>query len=130
MATPKERITPKPKRQAASDVGVVRLPAPIVKVAAPQIKIDAPKVTVETAEFARALDDMAKQFNMALSAVLEQMQAQAKSHEQQMQKLLKAIADGKPPVVQQARRPRSFHVSVEKGNGETAEMRISADRSH
>lgn len=133
MATAKDRLKTKPKNPT-SESGVVRLPAPIVRVAAPQVKVDvpAPQVNVDTKEFARALDDMARQFNAALAGLAQTMAAHDKrliDVSAENQRLLKAISERRQaaPTVNLPERPSEFYVEIDKDRGETVGMRIRSE---
>lgn len=122
----KDKITPAPKQQAASEVGVVRLPAPIVKVGAPQIdvNVDAPNVTIDSKEFAAAINKLSDSMQLIAqqqNAILEAIKTLAGRDT----KVEVKPADVKLPATQ---RPRSFYVELDKEDGETVGMRISADQ--
>lgn len=136
MPSAKDKITPKPAKPDNNATGAVQLQVnpPVVKVAAPQIKVDvpAPQLNMDSKQFA----DVVSQLGQTMARLAQQQLAILSAIEQQTEALRQLASRSEPtinvpaPVVKMAARPRDFYVELDKENGETVGMKISAETPH
>jgi hypothetical protein len=136
MASAKDKLNPKPKPAANRAEGAVQLQVnpPVVKVGAPQITVDvpAPQLNMDSKPFA----DVVSQLGQTMARLAQQQLAILSAIEQQTEALRQLATRTDPainvpaPVVKMAARPRDFYVELDKENGETVGMRVSAEASH
>ena len=127
MATAKDRITPKPapKNNEAEGAMTLRVSPPVVKVGSPQVtvKVASPQLNMDSKAFGDAINQLAQglaQVAQQQGQILQAIQALASREV----KVEVKPADVKLPA---SKRPRSFYVELDKDDGETVGMRISAD---
>lgn len=125
MTTARDRL--KPKQPENGDSSLALQVRPVIKMGAPQIKvpeIKIPEVKVDAADM-QPIADAIMQLGQAITAIANtQTQIlQALANQQQPKVEVKSAA----PTVKFPARPSEFYVELDKENGETVGMRISAN---
>lgn len=130
-----DRLNP-PKKQNNGDSNLALQVRPVIKMGAP--KIDIPEVKIPPINVAasdmRPIAEAVAQLGAAIAQVAN-AQTQILQAIGQQNDILRQLAEKNPdinvpaPVVKMAQRPRNFRVELEKEDGETVAMDITASPS-
>ena len=127
MATAKDRLNPPKQKPESADSNLALQVRPVIKMGAPQIQvpeIKIPEIKVDAADMGPIAEVLA-QLGQAITAIANTQTQMLQAMQTQQPKV--EVTTPPARVTVKNDRPREFYVEIDKENGETVGMRISAD---